>query len=156
MNSKDSTGFIPPSPIRTVPAKFDSGHRSYKTVINGIEPDSRLHLLLDNNFKPVSLPPSGIVLTDYLGKILGVKAGDMLTVEVLEGSKPIRQVPVVALVKQYLGVTGYMDITALNRLMRRGRCHIRRISGDGFPVSGETLSAFCRNAARFRNRRQKR
>jgi putative ABC transport system permease protein len=96
------------------------GHRSYKTRINGIEPDSRLHLLLDTNLQAISLPPSGIVLTDHLGKILGVKAGDMLTVEVLEGSKPIRQVPVVALVTLYLGVMGYMDLTALNRLMREG------------------------------------
>ena len=82
--------------FRTVQAKFRFGHRSYKTSINGIEPDSRLHLLLDNNFKMLSLPPSGIILTDYLGKILGVEAGDMLTVEVLDGSKPVRQVPVVA------------------------------------------------------------
>ncbi len=44
----------------------------------------------------------------------------MLTVEVLEGSRPIRQVPVVALVKLYLGVMGYMDLTALNRLMKEG------------------------------------
>ncbi|MBU1966381.1 MAG: FtsX-like permease family protein, partial [Proteobacteria bacterium] len=68
----------------------------------------------------ISLPPSGIVLNEYLGKFLGVRAGDLLTVEVLEGSKPVRQVPVVALVKLYLGVMGYMDITALNRLMREG------------------------------------
>ena len=106
--------------FRTVPAKLKFGHRSYKTWINGIEPDSRLHLLLDTNLQAISLPPSGIVLTDHLGKILGVKAGDMLTVEVLEGSKPIRQVPVVALVTLYLGVMGYMDLTALNRLMREG------------------------------------
>ncbi|MDO9111975.1 MAG: ABC transporter permease, partial [Desulfatirhabdiaceae bacterium] len=53
-------------------------------------------------------------------KMLGVNTGDMLTIEVLEGSKAIRQVPVAALVKQYLGVTGYMDIAALNRLMREG------------------------------------
>jgi len=106
--------------FRTVPAKLKFGHRSYKTMINGIEPDSRLHLLLDTNLQAISLPPSGIVLTDHLGKILGVKAGDMLTVEVLEGSKPIRQVPVVALVTLYLGVMGYMDLTALNRLMREG------------------------------------
>lgn len=66
------------------------------------------------------VPPSGIVLTDYLGKLLGIKAGDMLTVEVLEGSKPVRQVPVVAMAKQYLGVTGYMDLKALNRLMKEG------------------------------------
>ena len=116
-------------PFRTVPAKFRFGHRSYKTAINGIEPDSRLHLLLDNDFKPLSLPPSGIVLTDYLGKMLGVKAGDMLTVEVLEGSKPVREIPVSALVKQYLGVTGYMDIKALNRIM-----------GEGSAISGAYLS----------------
>jgi putative ABC transport system permease protein len=106
--------------FRTVPARFKFGNRSYKTVINGIEPESRLHLLLDTDLNAISLPPSGIVLNDYLGKFLGVKAGDLLTVEVLEGSKPVRQVPVVALVKLYLGVMGYMDVTALNRLMREG------------------------------------
>lgn len=105
---------------RKVPAKFRFGHRSYKTVINGMEPDSRLHLLLNTHLQAVSLPPSGIVLTDHLGKVLGVKAGDMLTIEVLDGSKPVRQVPVVALVKLYLGVMGYMDITALNRLLKEG------------------------------------
>lgn len=107
-------------PYRTVPAKFRHGHRSYQTAISGIEPNSLLHQLLDANLKRVSLPPSGIVLTDYLGKLLDVSTGDMLTVEVLEGSKAVRQVPVAALVKQYLGVTGYMDIEALNRLMREG------------------------------------
>lgn len=107
-------------PYRTVPVKFRHGHRSYQTAISGIEPDSLLHQLLDANLKRVSLPPSGIVLTDYLGKLLDVSTGDMLTVEVLEGSKAVRQVPVAALVKQYLGVTGYMDIEALNRLMREG------------------------------------
>jgi len=106
--------------FRTVPARFKFGNRSYRTVINGIEPESRLHLLLDTDLNAISLPPSGIVLNDYLGKFLGVRAGDLLTVEALEGSKPVRQVPVVALVKLYLGVMGYMDVTALNRLMREG------------------------------------
>ena len=106
--------------FRTVPVKFKFGRSSYKTVINGIEPDSRLHPLLDTNFKPVTLPQEGIILNDYLGKILGVKAGDILTVETLEGAKAIRQVQVVALVKLYLGVMGYMDVKALNRLMKEG------------------------------------
>jgi len=106
--------------FRSVPVKLKFGHRSYKTVINGIEPDSNLSVLLDRNLKAISLPPSGILLTDYLGEILGVKAGDMLTVEALEGSKAIRQVPVVALAKQYLGVMGYMNLNALNRLMNEG------------------------------------
>ena len=44
----------------------------------------------------------------------------MLTVEVLEGERPVRQVPVAALAKQYMGLMGYMDASALNHLMREG------------------------------------
>ena len=117
---KEMEGVHHAETFRTVPVKFKFGRSSYKTVINGIEPDSRLHPLVDTNLKPVALPQEGIVLNDYLGEILGVKAGDMLTVEALEGSKAIRQVQVVALVKLYLGVMGYMDLKALNRLMREG------------------------------------
>ena len=104
--------------FRSVPARLRFQHRSYQTSIRGIEPDNCLHFLLDTHLKPINIPPTGIVLTDYLGNILGVKPGDMLTVEVLEGSKPQRQVPVVGLVKQYIGLMGYMDLYALNRLMR--------------------------------------
>jgi putative ABC transport system permease protein len=107
-------------PFRTVPARFRFGHRSYRTIIQSFEPGTRLHYLLDMNLKPIELPLSGIVLTDYLGNMLGIKAGDMLTVEVLEGNRPVRQVPVIALVKQYIGVMGYMDRYALNRMMREG------------------------------------
>lgn len=104
--------------FRSVPARLRFQQRSYQTSIQGIEPDNRLHFLLDTHLKPIDIPPAGIVLTDYLGNILGVKAGDMLTVEVLEGAKPLRQVPVVGLVKQYIGLMGYMDLLALNRMMR--------------------------------------
>ncbi len=107
-------------PFRTVPARFRFGHRTYRTVIQSFEPDTRLHYLLDTRLRPIELPPSGIVLTDYLADMLGIKPGDQLTVEVLEGSRPVRQVPVVSLVKQYIGVMGYMDRSALNRLMREG------------------------------------
>jgi len=104
--------------FRSVPARLRFQQRSYQTSIQGIEPDNRLHFLLDTHLKPIDIPPAGIVLTDYLGNILGVKAGDMLTVEVLEGAKPLRQVPVVGLVKQYIGLMGYMNLLALNRMMR--------------------------------------
>ncbi len=105
---------------RIVPVKFINGHRSYKTVIKGMEPDSRLQFLLDTNLNKVTLPSSGLMLTDHLAKILKVRPGDKLTVEFLEGSRATREVTVVALVKQYLGVTGYMDLSSLNRLMNTG------------------------------------
>ncbi len=117
---KQTPGIHDAEAFRSVPVKLKFGHRSYKTVINGIEPEGRLHLVLDTNFQSIPLPESGILLTDYLGKILGVQVGDVLTVETLEGAKAIRQVPVVAMAKQYLGAMGYMNLNALNRLMQEG------------------------------------
>ncbi len=107
-------------PLRAVPVRLGFGHKSYRTSILGIEPGNVLHLPLDINLKPLMFPSEGIILNDYLGAILGVSAGDMLTVEVLEGSRPLREVPVVGLVKQYIGVQGYMALSALNRMMREG------------------------------------
>ncbi len=107
--------------FRSVPARLKFQQRSYRTSIQGIEPGNRLHFLLDTDLRSIELPPEGIVLADYLGAILGVKPGDRLTVEVLEGSKPVREVPVVGLVKQYIGVMGYMELSALNRLMKEDR-----------------------------------
>ncbi len=107
-------------PFRAVPARLRFQNRSYRAAIQGIEPGGDLQRPLDEELKPIEIPPSGIVLTDYLGKILGVSEGDELTVEVLEGSRPILKVPVVALVSQYIGLSAYMELTALNRLMREG------------------------------------
>ncbi|GBE04276.1 FtsX-like permease family protein [bacterium BMS3Abin09] len=107
-------------PFRAVPARLRFRHRSYRTAVQGIEPGGDLQRVLDTNLKPVNLPSSGIVLTDYLGKMLGVSVGDKLIVEVLEGRRPVLEVPVVAFINQYIGVSAYMNLSALNRLMREG------------------------------------
>lgn len=106
--------------FRSVPARLRFGHRSYRTSVQGIEQDNILNVPLDMGLKPIRIPPEGIVLTDHLAGILGVGPGDLVAIEVLEGRRPVRQVPVAGLVKQYIGVQGYMDMSALNRLMREG------------------------------------
>jgi putative ABC transport system permease protein len=107
-------------PFRAVPARLRFEHRNYLTAIQGVEPNGRLKRLLDTQLKTVRLPAAGIVLTDYLGEILGVGPGDMLTAEILEGSRPVRDVPVAGLVSEYIGVSAYMQRGALNRLMQEG------------------------------------
>jgi putative ABC transport system permease protein len=106
--------------FRSVPVKLRYQHRSYRTSILGIQPKGDLYRLLDADLRPIDVPPAGILLTDHLGKILGVRPGDRLTVEVLEGSRPVREVQVAGLASQFIGVSGFMQIDALNRLMREG------------------------------------
>jgi putative ABC transport system permease protein len=106
---------------RSVPVILRFRQYSYRTALYGIEPEGVLHRSLDRQHKPVQLPPDGVVLTDHLAKnILHVKPGDVLTVEVLEGRRPILEVPVVGITKQYLGVSAYLRRDALNALMREG------------------------------------
>jgi putative ABC transport system permease protein len=106
---------------RDVPAILRFGQYRHRAALFGIQPVGRLHRSLDSRLKPVAVPPGGVVLTDYLANnILHVKPGDMLTVEVLEGSRPVRQVPVLGITQQYLGVSAYMQKDSVNALMREG------------------------------------
>ncbi len=107
--------------FRDVPAILRFGHYHHRAAVFGIQPQGQLHRSLDSKLQPVALQPGGVVLTDHLAtNILHVKPGDMLTVEVLEGSRPVRQVPVLGITRQYLGVSAYMQQDSLNALMREG------------------------------------
>lgn len=111
---QDGEGF------RTVPARLRYGHRQYRTSIQGVADGGRLYRLLTRSLKPVRLPGEGIVLTDYLAALLSVRPGDPLTVEVLEGSRPVREIPVVQVIPEYIGMNAYMELDSLNRFMREG------------------------------------
>jgi len=104
--------------FRYAPAKLQFEHRSYRTAVQGIQSEGELLRLLDTDLKPIKLPQQGVILTDYLAELLHIKPGDMLTIEVLEGHRPIIQVPVVGTAKEYLGVNAYMQRHALNRLLK--------------------------------------
>ncbi len=106
--------------FREVPVRLRHGQRSYRTGIRGLEPGGDIQRLLDVDLHTVALPQDGILLTDYLATLLDVHPGDRLTVEVLEGDRPVRETTVVGVVKEYMGVSGYMNLAALNRFMREG------------------------------------
>lgn len=105
---------------RYVPVRLRFGHRSERTGIRGFEDGGHIYRLLDAELKPVTLPSNGILLTDYLAQLLGVTPGDRVTAEILEGARPTRELVVVGLVKEYLGVSAYMELHALNEFMREG------------------------------------
>jgi putative ABC transport system permease protein len=106
--------------FRSVPVRLRFGHRTYRTSLDGVEPDGRLLRLLNTDLEPIDLPPAGVVLNDYLAGLLGVRPGDRLLVEVLEGERRTLELPVAATAQQFLGVGAYLQRAALNRLLREG------------------------------------
>jgi len=113
-------GVIYAEPTRSVPARFRFEQRTYRTALQGMEPNGQLRRLLNRQLNPVDLPEDGILLTDHLAKMLNIHPGEYLTVELLEGSRAIRQVRVSGVVSEYIGVSAYMRRDALNRFLREG------------------------------------
>lgn len=107
-------------PFRNVAARLRFEHRTYRSALTGINSQSELRRLINRDLHPVNLPSNGVVLTTQLAKTLGVNVGDLLTVEVLEGARPIRTIQVVGKVDELLGMSAYMNMRALNQLMREG------------------------------------
>ncbi len=114
-------GVVAGEGFRAVPARLRFGPRHRNVTITGLDPSSPMYRVVDDRArKVVVLPPSGLVLNDELAGLLGVQRGDAVTVEVLEGRRPVRRVVVQDVVVQYLGTTAYMSIDALHRLIDEG------------------------------------
>ncbi|WP_017325589.1 ABC transporter permease [Synechococcus sp. PCC 7336] len=110
-------GVLRAEPYRLVPARLRYGHRVRRNAITGIDPAGELRNLVDRDLNSVYLPNEGLVLTTTLAELLDVEVGDALTVEVLEGSRPVKSVIVAGTIDEMLGLSAYMNIAALNRLM---------------------------------------
>jgi putative ABC transport system permease protein len=113
-------GVLQSEVFRAVPVTLRFEYRTYRTAITGLESQAELRRLLDRRLDRVYLPLKGVVLTTKLAEMLGVRPGDTIAAEVLEGARPTRSIPVVGLVDELIGVSAYMDIHALNELMREG------------------------------------
>ncbi|HEY6967950.1 MAG TPA: FtsX-like permease family protein [Candidatus Angelobacter sp.] len=111
-------GVIGAEPFRTVPVRLRYGHRSRRTAILGLPNPSELHVIVDKNGNDVSLPRHGLLLTSTLADLLGVVPGETLTVEVLDGKRPAREVVLAGTADELLGTSAYMNIDALNGLMQ--------------------------------------
>jgi putative ABC transport system permease protein len=103
---------------RVVPARLRFEQRSYRGSLQGLDPDGALRRVLNADLQPVRIPENGVVLTDFLAELLGIRPGQMLTVEVLEGRRPVFRVPVAGLTSEYLGVSAYVQRATLNRLLQ--------------------------------------
>jgi putative ABC transport system permease protein len=57
-------------------------------------------------------------LSERLADVLAVGPGDLVTVEVLEGERPVRRLVVNAVVDDVLGLSAYCDLAILHELLR--------------------------------------
>ncbi|MFQ5666418.1 MAG: ABC transporter permease, partial [Candidatus Binatia bacterium] len=113
-------GVLVAEPYRAVPVRLRFEHRTRRTALVGLDPGTQLHRLIGRDLRPIEVPDHGVLLTTKLADLLGASRGDVLTVAVLEGQRQVRQVPVVGSVDELVGVSAYMSLPGLSRLLRDG------------------------------------
>jgi putative ABC transport system permease protein len=114
---RELPGVLEVEPFRTVPARLRYQHRWRRIDLVGVESTSDLHRLIDQQLETIALPPEGIILNRMLAKILDVRPGDMITVEVLGGRRSVWDLPVAGLVDELTGLSVYINRHALARLL---------------------------------------
>lgn len=106
---------------RTVAAKLRSGHIERSVSLAGLPDDVTLNRVVDQHGRPYALPAAGLMVSRVLAQVLDVHPGDAVVVEVLEGSRPVRTIPVASIIDDNMGLQAYMGVEELRRLMGEGR-----------------------------------
>jgi putative ABC transport system permease protein len=111
-------GVLHVEPLRGGEVIFEAGNRRRRNSISGVPADAQLNRLLDANMVAVSARRDGLTLSENLAAKLGVSLGDTVRLQATDGHRASADLSVVAIVRPYLAASAYLEIGALNRLLR--------------------------------------
>ena len=106
--------------LRFVNVNVANAQRRERTILRGYDGRPELYRVIDMQQRETLLAGRGLVLTDRLADKLGLKPGDLVRLEVLEGRQRTLLVPLQATVDEMFGLNAYMERGALNRLLSEG------------------------------------
>ena len=107
-------------PFRNVAVRIRHGHRERRLSLEGIPRGRTLAQLLGSDYAPVEVPPEGLLISAKLAEVLDVEVGEQLTIEVLEGERAVRTIPVTETIETFFGMGAWLEIGAMGRLLGEG------------------------------------
>ncbi len=110
-------GVLRVEPYREVSARIRNGHLWRRISIVGKPESSALSRPLDLDHKPILMPESGVLINRRVAEVLNVRRGDFVEVETLDERRITRRVRIADVIESYFGLSVYMRLDALNRLM---------------------------------------
>lgn len=111
-------GVLAVQPSREVPVRIRNGSVERRILLRGTPKGADLSRVIDADLHPVVLPEEGVAISGMLAQVLGVRVGDEVEIDLLEGQNRTIVVPVATTVEDYFGIRGMTDADALQRLMR--------------------------------------
>ena len=107
-------GVLSVQPNRDVSIRIRHGQLDERVWLVGVDPTGRQRRLLDDNQRFMDMPEHGLALSSQLASMVVAGVGDRVTLEVLEGERPVLDAPVTAIVNEAMGWPAFMDVDALS------------------------------------------
>ena len=98
---------------RNLAVRLVNGHQSERGVIQGYAASPELRRIIDVEGRQTMPGTAGLVLTDRLADKLGLRVGDLIRVELLEGSRRVLLLPLEAMTREMMGLNIYAERRAL-------------------------------------------
>jgi putative ABC transport system permease protein len=104
-------------PLRVVPARLLSRGSARDVMLLGLPDGGVLRRAADSTYAVASIPPEGAILTKAVAGELGLRRGDLLSLEIRENERRFVTTRLVDVIDEPLGAAVYMDLRALGRLI---------------------------------------
>jgi putative ABC transport system permease protein len=111
-------GVLTAEGVHAVPVRLRNGPRSELAVLEGRPPGATLARILDMDGRPVTVPESGLLISDKLAALLDLTPGRPVEVELMQDTRETHFVPLAGVVRLWFGDGVYMDADALAALLR--------------------------------------
>ncbi|TGK54918.1 ABC transporter permease [Leptospira kanakyensis] len=117
---KEKKGVFLAEGQRSIPIKITKDRKTKDSILTGISEGSELRRILNQNLQPIDIPVYGIMMNTDLALKMGIKRGETITIETLDGEK--RKIPVVvsAFANEILGQGVFINRANLNRILNEG------------------------------------
>lgn len=102
-----------------VPVTLENKWYKKDVMLLGLPEDGELYNILDKDYTKVLPPKDGLLLSERLAGLLNAEVGTRLNVDslMLKNSDEDKQLEVVGIIPQYLGINAYMEINALQEFL---------------------------------------
>lgn len=131
-------GVLAVQPTRDVSIRVRHEALSERAWLSGLDPTGQQRRIIDYREVFSSAPEHGVALSNQLAEMVGAGLGDRITLEVLEGRRPIMDAPVTAIVEEAMGWPAFMDLGALGDLLKESDV----VSGAYVMVDPDEAAAF--------------
>jgi putative ABC transport system permease protein len=136
-------------PMLEVPVALSHKWLAEDVLLLGINADSTFYNILDKRSNRIDPAKDGLILSERLALKLDVQQGDSLDIRSpLFRLAKNQQVEVVEIIPQYLGMNAYMELSALEELLRQGKLATSFFVG----VRGDTDEAVGQSISTLRDR----